>query len=96
MIERFHCGWQVNPGDTGALISLLDKLAEQRHLIFEAGTRARQAFERNYDRPIGAARILKFLDLIPEPRNTLHSGVSSGGQLAFPVRGRPDAALCNP
>jgi colanic acid biosynthesis glycosyl transferase WcaI len=65
MIERFQCGWQVNPGDTAALASLLEKLNSGRHLIFETGARARQAFEKNYDRPIAAARIVKILGLEP-------------------------------
>ena len=34
-------------------------------LIFEAGARARQAFEQHYDRPIAAARIVKILGLEP-------------------------------
>ena len=25
MIQRFQCGWQVNPGDTAMLIGLLEK-----------------------------------------------------------------------
>jgi colanic acid biosynthesis glycosyl transferase WcaI len=63
MIERFNCGWQVSPGDTGALANLLEKLNSERHLIFEAGARAREAFESYYDRPIAAARIVKILGL---------------------------------
>lgn len=65
IIERFHCGWQVDPGDTTALVSLLEKLNSERHLIVEAGVRARHAFERHYDRPMGAARIVKILGLEP-------------------------------
>jgi colanic acid biosynthesis glycosyl transferase WcaI len=63
IIERFQCGWQVNPGDSAALASLLERLSSERHLIFEAGARARQAFEKYYDRPIAAARIVKILGL---------------------------------
>jgi glycosyltransferase involved in cell wall biosynthesis len=63
IIERFQCGWQVNPGDSAALASLLERLNSERHLIFEAGARARQAFEKYYDRPIAAARIVKILGL---------------------------------
>jgi hypothetical protein len=65
IIERFQCGWQVDPGDTAALASLLHKLDSERHLIFEAGDRARAAFERYYDRPTGAARIVRILGLEP-------------------------------
>ncbi|MGA2601382.1 MAG: glycosyltransferase family 4 protein [Bryobacteraceae bacterium] len=63
IVERFRCGWQVNPGDTAALISLLERLNSERHLIVEAGCRARQAFEKYYDRPIAAARIVQILGL---------------------------------
>jgi len=84
IIERFQCGWQVDPGDTAALASLLQKLDSQRHLIFEAGARARQAFEKHYDRPMGAARIVKILGLepaevgapLPDPRTTPYSAVA--------------------
>jgi colanic acid biosynthesis glycosyl transferase WcaI len=71
MIERFRCGWQVDPGDTSALVSLLEMLASQRHLMFEAGARARQAFEQHYDRPMSAARIVKILGLEPAERTAL-------------------------
>jgi glycosyltransferase involved in cell wall biosynthesis len=65
LIDRFQCGWQVNPGDTASLAHLLARLNSERHLIFEAGSRARQAFEQHYDRPIAAARIVKILGLRP-------------------------------
>jgi colanic acid biosynthesis glycosyl transferase WcaI len=76
MIERFRCGWQVDPGDTVTLIRLLERLAGQRHLILEAGNRARQAFEQYHDRSMGAARIVKILGIEPggadvsDPRET--------------------------
>jgi colanic acid biosynthesis glycosyl transferase WcaI len=79
MIERFECGWQVNPGDTGTLIGLLEKLCCQRQLISEAGGRGRQAFEQHYDRPLGVARIVKILGLIPEPRKLLRSECGADG-----------------
>lgn len=78
IIERFNCGWQVDPGDSAGLAALLVKLESRRDLIIEAGGRARQAFEQYYDRPAGAARICKILDLgsaggtvpVPKPRRT--------------------------
>jgi len=60
-IRRFDCGWQIQPGDTDGLESLLLHLNEHRHLLFEAGARARNAFEQNFDLPIGVARILRIL-----------------------------------
>ncbi len=65
IIERFQCGWQVEPGDAAGLADLLEKLSSQRDLILEAGVRARQAFEQNYDRRIGTANIVTILGLNP-------------------------------
>ncbi len=61
IIERFRCGWQVDPGDVGGLVSLLDRLASQREELQASGTRARIAFEEHYDRPVGVARICEVL-----------------------------------
>lgn len=85
LIERFQCGWQVNPGDIASLANLLERLNSERHLIFEAGARARQAFEKHYDRPIAAARIVKILGLepaaevagIPDPQTTPYASVGT-------------------
>jgi colanic acid biosynthesis glycosyl transferase WcaI len=84
MIERFQCGWQVNPGDTASLATLLERLSSERHVIFEAGARAREVFEQHYDRPTGAARIVKILGLEPvevgvplvDPRKTPYSAAA--------------------
>lgn len=81
IVERFQCGWQVNPGDTAALANLLERLSSERHLIVEAGARARMAFENYYDRPIAVARIVKILGLEPaalvsETRNIPYSAVA--------------------
>jgi glycosyltransferase involved in cell wall biosynthesis len=57
IIQRFRCGWQVDPGDVGGLVSLLDRLASQRDELEAAGRRARAAFEEQYNRPTGVARI---------------------------------------
>ena len=65
IIEMHECGWHVEPGDSASLITLLEMLSVRRELIEEAGARARKAFERNYDRSIGVARINKVLGLSP-------------------------------
>jgi glycosyltransferase involved in cell wall biosynthesis len=65
LIETHNCGWQIDPGDTASLIALLDTLSKQRNLLYEAGNRARQAFEKNHNRPTSAARIVKILGLEP-------------------------------
>lgn len=65
LIARFQCGWQVDPGDTLALTRLLEGLAGQRHLVIQAGQRARQAFEEHHDRSAGASRVVQILGLEP-------------------------------
>jgi glycosyltransferase involved in cell wall biosynthesis len=65
IIERFQCGWRVDPGDIPGLVSILDQLAADRISIYTAGAYARTAFEENYDRPIGAARVAKILGFQP-------------------------------
>jgi putative colanic acid biosynthesis glycosyltransferase WcaI len=63
IVERYACGWRIEPGDTAGLVRLLQELAANPESIREAGMRARQAFEDNYDRPIGVERILRVLGL---------------------------------
>lgn len=63
IIDRFRCGWQIDPGDSDSLVSLLRLLASDRGLIRSAGLRARQAFLAHYDRPAGIARICSILGL---------------------------------
>ena len=68
IIKRFHCGWQIDPGDTRAAIELLEHLAANTALIHVAGARGRQAFLKHYDLPIGVARICSILGASqPEP-----------------------------
>jgi len=66
IIERFRCGWQVEPGDVEGLVALLDSLAAHPELAHEAGRRARRAFVEHYDRPMGVARISGILGLREE------------------------------
>jgi glycosyltransferase involved in cell wall biosynthesis len=61
-IRRFDSGWHVQPGDIDGLEQLLLHLNQNRHLLTEAGTRARAAFDQSFDRPIGIARILEVLE----------------------------------
>jgi glycosyltransferase involved in cell wall biosynthesis len=56
-INQFQCGWRIEPGDADALISLLEKLADNRQSVREPGRRAREIFEQYFDRAIGVARI---------------------------------------
>jgi glycosyltransferase involved in cell wall biosynthesis len=61
IIERFHCGWQVSPGDTASLVALLERLAADPGLVSLAGACGRIAFLRHYDLPIGVARVCSIL-----------------------------------
>ncbi len=63
IILKYRCGWQIDPGDVPALVLLLERLFENRNLVREAGERSRQAFEQNYDLPIGVSRIAAVLGL---------------------------------
>ena len=64
-IRRFNCGWHIEPGDSDSLNDLLLHLSKNRHLISEAGARARTAFEQGFDQKIGVARILRILEANP-------------------------------
>ncbi len=58
-IHRFNSGWHIQPGDIDGLEHLLHHLNENRHLLAEAGMRARMAFDQSFDRPIAIARMLE-------------------------------------
>lgn len=61
IIEKHDCGWQLDPGDAVGLIQLLTNLESNRPPIIEKGAKARAAFEKNYDKAQGVARILSIL-----------------------------------
>ena len=65
VIDRFQCGWRVDPGEISALVSVLERLASDRESISTAGANSRTAFDEHYDRPIGAARVAMILGLQP-------------------------------
>jgi glycosyltransferase involved in cell wall biosynthesis len=61
IIQQFECGWRIEPGDAAGLVRLLDNVERNRLLLANAGTRARGAFEKHYDKPIGVRRVLSIL-----------------------------------
>ena len=61
LVERFRCGWQIDPDDSSALVGLLELLSANPELIHIAGDRGRKAFLDSSDRPAGVARIVKIL-----------------------------------
>src|SRR5438132_1887114 len=70
VIERHGCGWRIEPGDALGLVRLFERLEQDPGLLREAGGRARRAFEKYYDKPIGVARILSILGVSDPPRLT--------------------------
>lgn len=68
VLERHECGWRIEPGDAAGMVRLLKRLEQDRGLVRDAGARARRAFEKYYDRPIGVARILSILGLSESSR----------------------------
>ena len=81
MLERYECGWQINPGDASAMIRLLERLDRDRDLLRTAGANARSAFEKHYDKCLGTGRMLSILGLSETPRipvaQVMTAGVSS-------------------
>lgn len=63
LIQRFHCGWQIDPGDVRMLVTLLESLSVGRNETWVRGKRARMAFERHYDVHHGVARVAAALGL---------------------------------
>jgi glycosyltransferase involved in cell wall biosynthesis len=61
LIDKHKCGWQVEPGDSAGLVTLLELLARNSSLIQDAGDRGRRAFLQTYDLPVGVAHILQIL-----------------------------------
>jgi glycosyltransferase involved in cell wall biosynthesis len=93
IVEKYHCGWHIEPGDVTGLVELLDTLACRPDLVHQAGSLARQAFEQHYDRPIAVARLCAILGLTslapcakPEPTGRRPS---QAGQVSAPARVSP-------
>jgi glycosyltransferase involved in cell wall biosynthesis len=78
VIERHKCGWQIDPGDVGALVALLHLLASDFGLAEAAGRRARQAFLEHYDLAIGVSRLARMLELSGQAAESVPQALSSG------------------
>jgi colanic acid biosynthesis glycosyl transferase WcaI len=76
VLEKHACGWRVEPGDVSGMVRLLQSLERDRSMVYEAGMRARRAFEGFYDRPIGSKRVLTILGLAEVPQLHTASVVS--------------------
>ena len=58
--EEERCGFRVDPGDAGALAAAIVEL--RKAPLAEMGARARNAFERKYDRPVATKRYRQLLE----------------------------------
>ena len=65
IIRHHGCGWHFECGDVEGVSRLLERLAENRHLVTEAGQRARQALVSFYDLPQSVDRIGDILGAAP-------------------------------
>lgn len=61
IIEKFRCGWHIEPGNVTGLVTLLRSLVACPSQFREAGLRARSALVEHYDRHIGVTRIASIL-----------------------------------
>jgi len=77
IIQQYGCGWQIEPGDAAGLVQLLRRLDQNRHLLRDGGLRSRNAFEKQYDKPIGVARILSILGISETSAGTPNSAVAA-------------------
>jgi glycosyltransferase involved in cell wall biosynthesis len=58
IVRRHACGWHIDNGDVEGLVRLLNHLVEHPDEISAAGRNGRLALEREFDRPLGTARII--------------------------------------
>ncbi len=56
-IARHECGWQIDPGDVEGLTRLLRYLADNKDVVYAAGSRARKALLEHYDLPLSMDRM---------------------------------------
>ena len=65
IIRRHQCGWHFECGDVEGVTNLLKELTLKRHLVTEAGQRARQALLSFYDLPQSVDRVGDILGAAP-------------------------------
>lgn len=82
-IERYDCGWRVDPGDIDGLVHLLYRLQADQDSVRKAGQRGREAFEQHHDLPIAVQRIINFLGLSQPDANAYSVGRDNVPALAL-------------
>jgi glycosyltransferase involved in cell wall biosynthesis len=63
LIQRFNCGWHFECGDEAGVMALLLRLLDHPEEIHAKGQNGREAFQQNYDKPAGVARVIRALGL---------------------------------
>lgn len=61
IVASHQCGWHIEPGDSGALSSLLERLSHNPEEIRYTGASARRAFLDFYDKPVALNRLNRVL-----------------------------------
>lgn len=61
LIQQHGCGWRIDCGRAGDLVSLLQYLAANRAVVIEKGELARRVFVQHFDRPLSVRRIAAIL-----------------------------------
>ena len=74
IIRRHGCGWHFACGDVTGVTAMLQHLAGNRHLVLEAGARARQALLSFYDLPQSVDRIADILGAAPRTGHKTRAG----------------------
>ena len=65
VLAEHAAGWRVGNGDSQGLVALLRRLRDHPADYEQAGRRARAAFDREYDRPVGVRRVMAAIGLEP-------------------------------
>lgn len=63
LIRRFDCGWHFECGDEAGVLALLLRLLDDPEEIHTKGQNGREAFKKDYDKPVGVARVIRALGL---------------------------------
>jgi colanic acid biosynthesis glycosyl transferase WcaI len=63
LIRRFDCGWQFECGDEEGISASLMRLLDHREEICSKGRNGREAFQVNYNKPAGVARVIHAVGL---------------------------------
>ena len=63
MVEEEGVGWRVSNGDVEGFAGLMERLRGDKDEVRRVGARAREVFERRYEKRLGVARVLGVIGL---------------------------------